>query len=308
MYILSNNLNRGKHILIEVKNLVKSYGGKPVVDDLSFTVESGQIYGFLGPNGAGKSTTMNILTGYIGMTSGQVTINGYDLLEEPEQVRRSIGYLPEQPPLYTDMTPKEYLDFAAELERFKRTLETAAILGAENMRMFSFYKTNPEDINEVVERIGAFLDVANGSGVDLCHENEKGIFGDVAERCLLLHKALPSLKAVFDPANFVQCGVDTQEAWSLLNPYVKYLHAKDADKNGKVVPCGMGIGNVPYIFGEFAKMGGGVITLEPHLKSFVGLSALEGGDTSAVGGMSFASSDEAFDYAVNAAKNIAEKL
>ena len=201
-----------------------------------------------------------------------------------------------------------HLDFAAELERFKRTLETAAILGAENMRMFSFYKTNPEDINEVVERIGAFLDVANGSGVDLCHENEKGIFGDVAESCLLLHKALPSLKAVFDPANFVQCGVDTQEAWSLLNPYVKYLHAKDADKNGKVVPCGMGIGNVPYIFGEFAKMGGGVITLEPHLKSFVGLSALEGGDTSAVGGMSFASSDEAFDYAVNAAKNIAEKL
>ena len=120
MYILSNNLNRGKHILIEVKNLVKSYGGKPVVDDLSFTVESGQIYGFLGPNGAGKSTTMNILTGYIGMTSGQVTINGYDLLEEPEQVRRSIGYLPEQPPLYTDMTPKEYLDFAAELKKIPK--------------------------------------------------------------------------------------------------------------------------------------------------------------------------------------------
>lgn len=197
-----------------------------------------------------------------------------------------------------------HLDFAAELERFKRTLETAVILGAENMRMFSFYKTNPEDLNEVIDRIGGFLDIARGSGIDLCHENEKGIFGDVTERCVLLHKALPELKAVFDPANFVQCGVDTKEAWSVLVPYVKYMHAKDADKNGKVVPCGMGIGNVPYVFGEYCKNGGGVITLEPHLKSFVGLSALEGGDTSAVGGMSFASSDEAFDYAVGMVKNI----
>jgi sugar phosphate isomerase/epimerase len=201
-----------------------------------------------------------------------------------------------------------HLDFAAELERFKRTLETAVILGAENMRMFSFYKTSEGDIDEIVDRIGAFLDVANGSGVDLCHENEKGIFGDIPEKCALLHKQLPSLKAVFDPANFVQCGADTINAWSLLSPYVKYLHAKDADADGKVVPCGMGNGNVPYVFGEFSKMGGGVITLEPHLKSFVGLSALEGGDTSAVGGMSFASSDEAFDYAVNAAKNIADTL
>lgn len=102
--------------MIEVKNLVKSYGGAPVVNDLSFTVESGQIYGFLGPNGAGKSTTMNILTGYIGMTSGQITVNGHDLVEEPDAVRRLIGYLPEQPPLYMDMTAREYLEFAAELK------------------------------------------------------------------------------------------------------------------------------------------------------------------------------------------------
>lgn len=201
-----------------------------------------------------------------------------------------------------------HLDFSAELERFKRTLETAVILGAENIRMFSFYKTSPDDQNEVIDRIGAFLDLSRGSGVDLCHENEKGIFGDVANRCQSLHKALPELRAVFDPANFVQCGVDTKEAWALLSPYVKYLHAKDADKNGKVVPCGAGIGNIPYIFGEFYKAGGGVITLEPHLKAFVGLSALEGGDTSAVGGMSFKSSDEAFDYAINAAKNIVNNL
>ena len=119
--------------MIEVKNLVKSYGGTPVVDDLSFTVEGGQIYGFLGPNGAGKSTTMNILTGYIGMTSGQVTINGYDLLEEPEMVRRSIGYLPEQPPLYMDMTPKEYLEFAAELKKIPKADREEAVEEVMNL-------------------------------------------------------------------------------------------------------------------------------------------------------------------------------
>lgn len=198
-------------------------------------------------------------------------------------------------------------DFSIEIERFKRTLESAVILGAENMRMFSFYKTTSEDADEVIERIGTLLDISKGSGVDLCHENEKGIFGDVAENCLKMHKVLPGLKAVFDPANFVQCNVDTVSAWGLLSPYVKYLHAKDAD-GSKVVPCGVGKGNVPYIFGEFIKAGGGVITVEPHLKAFVGLSGLEGGETSAVGGMSFDSSDDAFDYAVNTAKNIINEL
>ena len=107
---------KGDTGLIEVKNLVKVYGDHVAVDNLSFTVEKGQIYGFLGPNGAGKSTTMNIITGYIGMTEGTVTVNGYDVLEEPEKARRSIGYLPEQPPLYLDMTVYEYLEFAAELK------------------------------------------------------------------------------------------------------------------------------------------------------------------------------------------------
>ena len=204
-------------------------------------------------------------------------------------------------------------DFAPHFEAFKNTVAVAKTLEAKYIRIFSFYFSEGDSYeeyrDEVIRRVKAMTDYAVLEGLICCHKNEKGIYGDNAERCLDILKACEGkLKAVFDPANFVQCGVDTQEAWSLLNPYVKYLHAKDADKNGKVVPCGMGIGNVPYIFGEFAKMGGGVITLEPHLKSFVGLSALEGGDTSAVGGMSFASSDEAFDYAVNAAKNIAEKL
>jgi ABC-2 type transport system ATP-binding protein len=102
--------------LIEVRDLVKRYGGHTAVDHLSFKVEKGQIYGFLGPNGAGKTTTMNIMTGYIGPTEGEVIINGHNILEEPEEAKRSIGYLPEQPPLYTDMTPREYLNFAAELK------------------------------------------------------------------------------------------------------------------------------------------------------------------------------------------------
>ena len=90
--------------MIEVKNLTKRYGKHLAVDDLSLTVEKGQIYGFLGPNGAGKSTTMNIMTGYLGATSGEILINGHDILREPQEAKKCIGYLPEQLPLYMEMT------------------------------------------------------------------------------------------------------------------------------------------------------------------------------------------------------------
>lgn len=102
--------------MVEVRELVKRYGDHLAVDRLSFAMEKGRIYGFLGPNGAGKSTTMNIMTGYLGPSSGDVVVDGHSILEEPETVKRSIGYLPEQPPLYTDMTVNEYLNFAAELK------------------------------------------------------------------------------------------------------------------------------------------------------------------------------------------------
>ena len=115
-YTGQDKRNKGEESLIEVRDLVKKYGGHMAVDHLSFTVEKGQVYGFLGPNGAGKTTTMNVMTGYIGATEGVVVINGHDISEEPEEARRCIGYLPEQPPLYTDMTVLEYLDFAAELK------------------------------------------------------------------------------------------------------------------------------------------------------------------------------------------------
>lgn len=103
--------------MIEVKNLVKKYGTFLAVDDLSFTVEKGEIIGLLGPNGAGKSTTMNMITGYISSTEGTVTIDGYDIFEEPEEAKKRIGYLPEQPPVYMDMKVIEYLQFVAELKK-----------------------------------------------------------------------------------------------------------------------------------------------------------------------------------------------
>lgn len=106
--------------MIEVKNLVKRYGNHTAVDNLSFTVEKGQILGFLGPNGAGKSTTMNIITGYISATDGTVTVNGLDVFEEPEEVKKMIGYLPEIPPLYPDMTVREYLDFVADIKKVNK--------------------------------------------------------------------------------------------------------------------------------------------------------------------------------------------
>ena len=106
--------------MIEVKNLVKRYGDHTAVDHLSFKIEKGKIYGFLGPNGAGKSTTMNIITGYIASTEGTVSIDGHDILEEPEKAKKCIGYLPEQPPLYFDMTVLEYMRFAADLKKIPK--------------------------------------------------------------------------------------------------------------------------------------------------------------------------------------------
>ena len=100
--------------MIEVKHLTKRYGDHLAVTDLSFTIEKGQVYGFLGPNGAGKSTTMNIITGCLAPTSGEVCIGGHDILSRPMEAKKLIGYLPEQPPLYLDRTPREYLTFVAE--------------------------------------------------------------------------------------------------------------------------------------------------------------------------------------------------
>ena len=106
--------------MVEIKNLVKQYGDIKAVNDISFTVNDGEILGFLGPNGAGKSTTMNIITGYISSTSGTVTINDSEILKDPKGAKSQIGYLPELPPLYMDMTVRKYLEFIFSFKKVKR--------------------------------------------------------------------------------------------------------------------------------------------------------------------------------------------
>lgn len=198
--------------------------------------------------------------------------------------------------------------FAGHTEKFRRTLEIAEILGAENIRLFSFFipkDKNPADYKEeVINRLGTFLELAKGTGITLCHENEKGIYGDIPERCLEIHKALPGMPAIFDPANYIQCGADTLEGWKMLSGYVKYLHIKDALSDGSVVPAGKGVGNLPLILEDFRKNGGTCVTIEPHLTVFDGLSALEKeGDKSVVSETyQYSSNTVAFKAAVDALK------
>ena len=199
-------------------------------------------------------------------------------------------------------------DFAAHLENLKKMLEFAHILESKNLRAFSFFipkDKNPDDYkNEVMERLGIMLDVMRGSGVTFCHENEKGIYGDMASRCLEIFDTFPEIEGVFDTANFVQCKQDTAEAWNMLKHRIKYVHVKDARmSDGVVVPPGRGDGNYSIIIPEYLAQGGTVFTMEPHLTEFVGLQSLEReGEKSVVGEMVFNSNDEAFDYACNAFK------
>ena len=200
-------------------------------------------------------------------------------------------------------------DFEEHLKVFQHTIEIAKILGAENIRLFSFFMPKDEDPeqykDEVIRRLQVFVEMAKDSGIDLCHENEKGIYGDTAERCLEIFKAVPELKGIFDPANFVQCGQDTLEAWDMLHSYIKYMHIKDALTDNSVVPAGEGAGNVPVIVKKFRDQGGKEVTLEPHLAVFKGLKDLEEkGNTSEVGKFVYRSNEEAFDVACSTFKAI----
>ncbi len=202
-------------------------------------------------------------------------------------------------------------DFSIELKRFKHVLDIAEIMGAQNIRIFSFYGTHGDASfeDEVVSRLKEFVSLANEKNITLCHENEKDIYGEQVECCVRLHERIPELKAVFDPANFVQANVDPILAWDMLKSYVKYCHVKDADAEGKNVVAGDGIGKLGEILKAFALQGGGVATLEPHLVSFVGLNSLEkdGKTDKNVGGLSFANDREAFDTDVKAVRRILEE-
>lgn len=199
-------------------------------------------------------------------------------------------------------------DFSKHLDKFKHTLEIAKILDSHNIRLFSFYtpkRKNPDNYkNEVIDRLGQFCQVAKEYDVVLCHENEKGIYGDTAERCLNIHKALPNIKGVFDPANFVQCGVDTLKAWEMLKDYVYYMHIKDALPSGFVVPAGKGAGHVETIVQEYISLGGTNFTIEPHLIAFKGLKFLERIGEKRQMTYKYSDNDTAFDVACNSFKEL----
>ena len=200
-------------------------------------------------------------------------------------------------------------DFEKHMDLYKHTLDLSAVFGAKAFRLFSFHMPKDTDDfspykNEVIERMGRLVDVAKTYDIKICHENEKGIYGDTADRCLELMKEFygPNFKAIFDPANFVQCKQDTLEAWDMLHSYVSYLHIKDANELGKVVPAGEGLGNVLPILKMYYEKGGRDLTLEPHLKVFDGLKELEKDfDESVIGGrVIYPTARAAFDAAVNA--------
>ena len=196
--------------------------------------------------------------------------------------------------------------FAAHLDKLRHTLALADVLGAKNLRMFSFYTPAGLEGNyrwKVIDQVGRMLHAAEGSGVTLCHENEKGIYGDNAERCHDLLTTFPTLAGIFDPANLIQCGQDTVEAWKLLRERIHYLHIRDALKSGKVVPAGKGEGHVRDILADFIARGGSAVTIEPHLSVFAGLKDLEReGEQTQIDPFCYESSDAAFDAACSALK------
>ncbi len=240
-------------------------------------------------------------------------VNGKNILDTPlEEVKKIGEQLKEQGIFVWSLgSPIGKINindnFENHIEKFKKAIEICNILGAENMRIFSFYvDNNYKDTREkVLKRLNKFVELSKNSNITLCHENEKGIWGDKASRCLEIHKNIPQIKAVFDPANFVQCEQDSEKAFEMLQPYIKYMHIKDADKNGIVKAAGHGEGK---IFKLLKKYSGEVLTLEPHLWEFSGLKNLEKNENSSVVENAFSSQREAFDYAFNSLKNLVKEV
>jgi len=200
-------------------------------------------------------------------------------------------------------------DFEPHFAEFKHALELCKVLGCEYMRMFSFFYPKDEDPAQykdiVIERLTRMLDAAEEAGIVLCHENEKGIYGDVAARCLELIKHFGGrLKCIFDPANFIQCGEKPIDNYQVLKDHIFYMHIKDAIlETGAVVPSGYGDGNVPEILkGLSEKDGEMLLTIEPHLRVFSGLENLQ--DEEVKHKYSYPDSQTAFAAAADALKAI----
>ncbi len=208
-------------------------------------------------------------------------------------------------------------DFEPHFEAFKNTVEVAKVFEAKYIRMFSFYFDENDDYDayreEVIRRVRALAEYADENGIICCHENEKGIYGDTAERCLdVLEACDGKLRAVFDPANFIQCGVDTMKAYDLLEDYIEYFHIKDALYNSaEVVPAGTGDGRLVEILKKFdTKQKATVLSLEPHLKVFDGLSNLEPDNETenAMKVHTYATHADSFKAAANAMHKVAEEV
>lgn len=202
-------------------------------------------------------------------------------------------------------------DFSGQLAQMRRALRAAEILGAKHLRLFSFYPPEgaaPDGMwEEVQRRLAAFCDMAAPFGVTCCHENEKGIYGDIFPRVEKIHQALPNLKAVFDPANYIQCRQKPETFFERLLPHVSYLHIKDACQNdASVVPAGLGDGHIKQLIALFAQKGPNqVASIEPHLSVFSGLKALQADPL--VSKHTYPSRQAAFDAAVFAFKKILEE-
>ncbi len=243
--------------MIEVRNLVKQYGTHRALDDLSFDVEDNEVFGFLGPNGAGKSTTMNIITGYLAPTSGTVSIDGHDIVEDPIGAKRLIGYLPELPPLYMDMTPKEYLKFVAEAKGVKkaemkdeldRVMEKTAIADVQNQIIKTLSKGYRQRVGMAEAIIGSpkviimdeptvgldpvqiieFRDMIRELGKDHTVIISSHILAEISEIC---HKIMIIVKgklvAIDTPENLAaNFGGDT-DSMSLEDIFLKYVEKEE---------------------------------------------------------------------------------
>lgn len=197
-------------------------------------------------------------------------------------------------------------DFGRETDRLKHTVELAKAMKSENIRMFSFYLPKKADRktyqNQVIDRLSLWIEIANAAGVRLCLENEKGLFGEDPDSCTAIYEAIPAICGVFDPANFVQIGIDPLAAWNQLQDRTYYLHIKDALYDGDVVPPGYGEGHIAQITRAFLAKGGNNVTMEPHLHDFGAYKSLEKEGYAVELGKRFAfqNSDEAFDEAIRA--------
>lgn len=203
-------------------------------------------------------------------------------------------------------------DFDEHMEKLANAIMVAKILGTKYIRVFSFFVEEDECEkyrDEVMRRMKAMVKLAEENDIILLHENEKGIYGNIAVRCeeILREVNSPNLRAVFDPANFVECGqVTFPDGFELLKPYIEYMHIKDADENRKVVPAGMGIGNLKAIVTELNKMGyKGFYSLEPHLTAFLGFSDLEDSEKATERDNSI---KKPFDVALNALLKVFEEV